>query len=226
MQSSTISIGGTDGPSMSARSPQPGDRVYFRSSDVEFWQISSVTYIASLVSAKYVRWGQVPGASEVDYAQNHSLEYRLGDATESVAFSPEQDMRVAFDRMDLTPDWSTEVAAFVSAGKTTINAMRLDIGGGGVTFVIDGSERTVNWADGSGNNGINGNSIFFVDRAYLKKPVLVTRDIESGIIDSTASAESLGLTAAEYELVETIHRSSNWVDSDSPIDVQVKRTPK
>ena len=155
----------------------------------------------------------------VDYAQNHSLEYLIGDARESLVFSPDQDMMVGIDRSDLNPDWADSVAAFIGAGKTTVGAMRLDVGSGFVTFEIDGAERVVYTADGSSNNGINGNSIFFVDRAYLKKPMLITRDMEAEIISGAATATSLGITSDQFAVAQIVHMSSNAIDADTPMDV-------
>ena len=55
---------------MTGRSLGDSDRVYFRSSDLEMWQIGSVEEIGTLVSSKYVGGG----GEEVDYSQNHSLD--------------------------------------------------------------------------------------------------------------------------------------------------------
>ncbi len=224
IRSSTLSLGGTSvgasvgaasaGGSVQGSSLSAGDRIFFRSSDIEFWQIEAVADIAGIVSAKHAE-----GA--VDYSQNHSLEYELGDAVESIVFTPSQDVVVGIDRADLNPNWADNVAAFVGAGKTKVNAIRLDIGSGMVTFEIDGVEQDVYTADWSHNSGINGNSIFFVDRAFLSRPILITRVLEEQIArdGEPASSLGLGLTEAECTLVETIHRSGSIYDTDTPIDL-------
>lgn len=75
----------------------------------------------------------------MDYSQNHSLEYLMGDEHESLVFSPDQDMMMGVDRSDLNSEWNENVADFLEAGKTTISAMRLEVGGDHVTFEIDGA---------------------------------------------------------------------------------------
>ena len=211
-RSSTISIGDDSmSPSVTGRSLSETDRVFFRSSDIEFWQIESASDIGSLVSAKYV--------GTVDYALNHSLEYRIGDSSESIVFSPASDMTQSIDRPDLNPTWEDEVAAFIAADKTTINAMRLDIGAGQVTFIIDGKERIVYAANAEATVGLNCNSIFFVDEGFLSEPILITRDIEQDVISGSATAASLGISESDFVAVNAIHTSSNWVDEETPIDV-------
>jgi hypothetical protein len=211
VRSSTLSLGRS---TVAASTLEAGDRVFLRSSDIEFWQIDAVADIAGIVSAKHR-----PGA--VDYALNHSLEYALGDAVESILFMASRDVVVGINRTDLNPDWADNVSSFVAAGKTKINAIRLDIGSGMVTFEIDGEVVDVHTADWSSANGINGNSIFFVDRAFLSRPILITRDLEWQMVREGATAESLdlGLTAAECTLVETIHHSGSVYDTVTPIDL-------
>ena len=211
-RSSTISIGDDSvSLSLASRSLSETDRVFFRSSDIEFWQIESASDIGTLVSAKYV--------GTVDYALNHSLEYRIGNSSESIVFSPASDMTQSIDRPDLNPSWEDAVAAFITAEKTTINAMRLDIGAGQVTFIIDGEERIVYMADEEATVGLNCNSIFFVDEGFLSEPILITRDIEQDVISGSASAASLGISDSDFVAVNAIHTSSNWVDGETPIDV-------
>jgi hypothetical protein len=211
VRSSTLSLGGA---SVDASTLEAGDRVYFRSSDIEFWQIDAVADIADIVSAKH-------RSGAVDYGQDYSLEYALGDAVESILFMASQDVVVGINRTDLNPDWAANVAAFVAAGKTRINAIRLDIGSGVATFEIDGEVVDVHAADWSTANGINGNSIFFVDRAFLSRPILITRTMEEQMVRDGATAASLdiGLTPAECTLVETIHHSSSVYDTVTPIDL-------
>jgi hypothetical protein len=212
VRSSTLSLGRT---SVDASTLDAGDRVFFRSSDIEFWQIDSVADIAGIVSAKHRPEGAV------DFALGHSLEYALGDAVESILFMASRDVVVGINRTDLNPAWAENVAAFVAAGKTKINAIRLDIGSGMVTFEIDGETVDVHTADWSNPNGIDGNSIFFVDRAFLARPLLITRDMEWQMVREGATAASLdlGFTPSECTLVETIHHSSSTVDTETPIDL-------
>ena len=220
VRASTLSLGrssadvSSGNQQLSASSLVSGDRVFFRSSDIEFWHIDDVAEIESIVSAKH-------RSGSVDYSQNHSLEYALGDEVESIVFMPSQDVTVGINRTDLNADWAHNVAAFVAAGKTMINMIRLDIGSGMVTFEIGGETPEVYTADMGATNGINGNSIFFVDRAFLNRPILITRTMEEQMLWQSASADSLGLglTASECVLVESIHRSSSTYDTETPIDL-------
>jgi len=208
-------VGVSSGDSrLSAASLSSGDRVFFRSSDIEFWHIDAVMDIESIVSAKH-------RSGSVDYTQGHSLEYSLGDAVESIVFMPSQDVIVGINRTDLNAVWAENVAAFVAAGNTTINAIRLDIGSGMVTFEIAGETPEVYSADMGATNGINGNSIFFVDRALLDRPILITRAMEEQMLwqDATADSLGLGLTTSEAALVEAIHHSSSTYDTETPIDL-------
>ena len=132
-RSSTISIGDDSvSLSLAIRSLSETDRVFFRSSDIEFWQIESASDIGTLVSAKYV--------GTVNYGLNHSLEYRIGDSFESIVFSPASDMTQSIDRPDLNPSWENEVAAFIAADKTMINAIHT----------------SSNWVDGETPIDVNG----------------------------------------------------------------------
>ena len=73
----------------------------------------------------------------------------------------------AINRWDLNGNWATSVADYLAAGKTTINIVRLDIGAGGVTVVIEGVECPVETASGDSFSGLNANSIVFVDEALI-----------------------------------------------------------
>lgn len=186
------------------------NKIYFRSSDIEFWSINSESDLNSIFSRKY----NVAGG----FAAGESLEYYLGDNSESVTFSPYNDFTITLGN-GLNPNWDSRTADFISAGKTIINLVRLDIGAGQVTFVIDGHERDVRHADGGDANGINANSIFFIDEQFLSKPVLVTRDIERQIHENELSASDLKLTDQEFSFISTLFNNNNSVDSVSMIDV-------
>lgn len=110
-------------------------------------------------------------------------------------------------------------ADFITAGNTVINLVRLDILGGNVAFVIDGQERDVKHADDGDANGINANSVFFIDKQFLSKTVLVTRDLESRIHDNDLTASDLNLTDQEFSFINTLLNNNNYVDSVSMIDV-------
>lgn len=199
-------------PDSPTRTAGAANRIYFRSSEIEFWSINSLADIGDLVSSKYV------GAP--DYAANHSLEYRLSNAPESVVFNLDGEVRQSISRPDLNPGWESMVSNLLAAGMASINVIRLDIGGGYVTVVIDGEERQVYAADGAAASGIDGNSIFFVDQALFSGPVLVTRQIVQEIINGTATADTLGISETDFEVVSALHTSSNWADSEgTPIDV-------
>lgn len=216
IRSSTLSLGGGSAPSggaVAAGSLQAGDRIYFRSSDIEFWQITGVGDLENIVSAKW--------AGTIDYSSGHSLEYRLGDAIESIVFVPDRDVVVGVNRTDLNSDWAARVAAFVGAGKTGVNAMRLDIGSGAVTFEIGGGTPEVFTADLSGSNGIDGNSIFFVDDAMLTRPILVNRRRHEEMTYNGATAETLdlGLSSAECAIVDALHLASTRADQQTRLDL-------
>lgn len=166
------------------------------------------------MSAKYVdQWPEDPA---VDYSLGHSLEYKIGDAHKSIAFSPDEDISVSISNPELNPEWSTDVQDFLAATTdNTINLMRLDIGGGNVTYMIDGEEASV-----GGNSYVEGNSIVFVDNALLSEPVMVDQhEVQSAIFDQDATAESLGISEADFQTVKTIHTQSNTYDESTMIDV-------
>lgn len=181
------------------------NKVYFRSSDIEFWSISSEDDLNSIFSSKY----NISGG----YSGGESLEYILGDSQESVSFTPYTGSTVSLGN-GLNPDWDTYTADFINAGKTEINLARLDIGGGGVTFIIDGQEQSVQSADGSSAGGIDANSIFFIDEQFLSKAVLVTRTAEMELQGDSLTAEDLGLSDAEFSFIRTLFRNTNTYDTD------------
>lgn len=146
------------------------------------------------------------------------MEYKLGDATESVIFSPYSDNTVSLGN-GLNPNWNSETDGFISSGKTMINLARLDIGGGQVTFFLDGELRNVLSADGNDGNGINANSIFFIDEQFLKKPVLITRDLETEINNNSLTADDLEITEQEFSFIRTLFHNNNTVDNETMIDV-------
>ncbi len=188
-----------------------GDRVYFRSSDSELWSISEAADFESIVSAKYDT-----GAT---FAEGRGLEYVIGDDVESIVFEPYTDVNTNLCRPDLNPGWPDYLSAFIEAGNSMLNFIRLDIGDGGVTFEIGGEQVDMRCADGSDCNGIDGNSILFIDKAMLKEPLIISRDVEEKIVTDAISAEDLGLNEDEFAIVSAIHKSSNEYDSVTPIDV-------
>lgn len=207
------------------------DRVYFRSSDVEFWSISSINDLDAIQSRKYNPTN--PG--------DVSLEYALGDLEESVVFRPYS--RVAVQRgASLNADWTDQVQSYIDAGKTTLNLARLDIGGGEISFIVHGDLSAVSHSDGSGaypytreqieeayadgvineetylqalheletySGGIDANSIFFIDRQFLSKPILAERETQYAIADGMLSAADVGLETTEFAFIKRLFENSN-----------------
>ena len=199
-----------------ARTVLDTNKIYFRSSDIEFWAIASESDLNSIFSSKYKGWGEVDNS--LGYADGESLEYLMGDNIESIVFYPYTDYAANVGN-DLNPDWDTHTSEFIAAGKTLINLARLDIGGGSISFVIDGEERNICHADGNNANGINANSIFFIDQKFLSKSVLITRDIESQLQNDTITASDLSLSDTEFSFIKTLFLNNNYVDNETMIDV-------
>ncbi len=190
------------------------NRIFFRSSDVEFWSFESLSDIENLYSSKY----GIGSGELADYDGGQSLEYILGDRIESVVFSPDEDTASTLG-VGMNPYWETRSERFISVGNTSINLIRLDIGGGNVTFIIDGLERQMLTVHGEAFTGINANSILFVDRSFLSRAYLASRDISQGIIDGISNAGDLGLSDEDFATISTLVSQSNWHDQVSPMDV-------
>ncbi len=213
------------------------DRVYFRSSDVEFWSISGIDDLDTICSQKYKVGNSAPGEG--------SLEYDLGDLQESVVFRPYS--RVATQLgAGLNEDWDTNVASYKSDGNTNINLARLDIGDGTISFIINGERTGVSHSDGSGSSwiytpeeiealwndgdnggqytyeeyqyylelaenysGIDANSIFFVDEQFLSEPFLAEREIQYDIVDGTLTASDFSIATDEFNFIKRLFSNSN-----------------
>jgi hypothetical protein len=178
------------------------DKVSFRSSDVEFWSIGSVSEIEDISSAKY---------GQGTYATGESLQYSLGDVMESVVFSPDGVVYKDLSGNDGT--WAAKVADFVAAGKTDINLMRLDIGDGRITFLVDGEVVDVNCPDGDISR-INTNSIVFVDEQFLSAPAYISRSTAAKIAAGTVTASGLGMSAADFGVVQAVILNNNYYGTD------------
>jgi len=229
------------------------NKIFFRSSDIEFWSIDSENDLKSIFSSKYLGMDGEDGDvnPELGYADGQSLEYILGDETESVVFTPYSDYTTILGN-GLNDDWATDASAFISAGKTKINLVRLDIGGGGISFKVDGQTRKILRADGSSSectftltelesayasaeiteeeynvyldvyntySGIDANSIFFIDKQFLSKPVLVERDLQEKLILGSISASDLNVTDSEFSFLRTLFSNNNYIDAVTMIDV-------
>ena len=197
-------------PNLSYRSLVETDKVYFRSSDIEFWSIESVSDINSIFSSKYGVVGS--------YAEGKSLEFNLGDSTESVVFTPFNDYSSVLGG-GLNGNWQQNVTDFISAGNNSINLIRLDIGAGQINFIINGEVVDMHTADGGDGNGVDANSIIFTTPNFLSKPLLVTRSMEQEIINGVLNAEDLNLSTDEYAFVQAIHQNANSFDYETMIDV-------
>lgn len=197
-----------------SRSSDIDSKVFFRSSDVEFWSIDSISDIENIYSSKY----DIGNGTPNDYASGQSLEYYLGDSLESVVFSPYSDNTQELGS-GLNAYWQARTENFIASGSTEINMIRLDVGSGAVTFIINGEEKSLQTASGSSLNGIDANSIIFIDRQYLSNPVLVERSDEAGLNSGTLTAEDLDVDQDTFNLLQLVHQQSNTVDNETPLDV-------
>ena len=161
------------------------NKVYFRSSDIEFWSFSSIDEIETI----------------------SPMEYQMGDETESIIFYP--DSIIANDLSNnLNPNWDTDVSEFLASDTYTgeINMARLDIGAGDVDFIIDGIDRIVT---------IDTNCILFVDEKYVTTPFLLTRAVRDEIISGETDASDLNLSESETSFIKKIislgPQSSNYM---------------
>lgn len=213
----------TSGFEVQSTSPVTVDKVYFRSSDIEFWSIDAVSDIDDITSFKYFEIEQDQnGIEEPDLEQAFrdgvSLEYNTGDTTQSFVFQPGEEVNNDVSNPDLNPDWGERLYHFREAGNEGISLMRLDIGGGLVSFEIGGEEVSMTY-EGSDDSRIGANSILFVDESLLSTPVLVRDHLQQDVLNGVITASDLEVSEADYQLVRTILSNSNVVDEESMIDV-------
>lgn len=167
-------------------------KVYFRSSDIEFWSIDAISDIDNLMSAAYENWGSISANLQ------KSVNVELPDITETFIFKP--DAKTEFQAVN-TPCFQYR----------KYNLARLDLGGGNIIFVINGNEITVDSSAGSGSQ-LNCNSIFFVDSAFLNTAVYIDRTEARAIEAGNSSG---------YAVIDRIIRNSNYNSNfqDGMIDV-------
>ena len=139
MDLDTLAASGVSYSSGSSRAASSEDKIYFRSSDIEFWAIQNVADIGGIASADE--------STTTGYTSGESLKYILGDETESVVFTPYSDYSIALGSGSNT-NWGTKVSNFKSeltdaSIDPVINLARLDIGFGQIIFYINGEERKV-----------------------------------------------------------------------------------
>lgn len=225
------------------------DKIYFRSSDIEFWSITSEADLNTIFSNYYKELGDVD--INLGYAQGQSLAYDMGDETESIVFYPYTDYTASIGN-GLNPNWDTYTTEFIDAGNTIINLARLDVGAGAITFVINGETRKVLNSNGESDcfftleeleaayadgdieteeeyyeyldfyntfSGANINSIFFIDNQFLSKPVLCNIDTQEQILNGELTSSDLKISNAEFSFISTLFHNKMDVDEDTMIDV-------
>ena len=174
--------------SISGEGIDENNKVFFRSSDVEFWSFGSVDQIAELSS-----WGN-------DHNNGGSLKYTLGDRVESVVFYPGSSITNDLSN-DLNPTWAADVASFLSSDMFSgeINMCRLDIGSGHVEFVVEGELLDVELEGLPATN-----CLLFVDEEFLSDTYLVTDETVVGILTGEVDSAALGMTEADFDVVHEI----------------------
>ena len=126
-----------------ARTAVDTNKIYFRSSDIEFWSISEENDLNSIFSSLYQEdeGGNIV-SDALGYDKGQSLAYDMGDETESIVFYPYTNYTASIGN-GLNENWDTYTSDFIDAGNTQINLARLDVGAGAITFIINGETKQV-----------------------------------------------------------------------------------
>lgn len=245
-----------------ARATSDNSKVYFRSSSVDFWSTTWTDFDKLSIPDGDTLENIDMSHTATDYTNGLSLSYCMGNTLESIVFSPTGNTVKSFGNTYNT-NWTNNVTAFLTSSTSKkINLVRLDIGSGMVSFVVDGKKVRVfrsNQAAGTASDselidqiqntidafktkttaadwdagkrprgyegypayaevmtelnedllvasGINANSIIFVDKTKLSKPVLVDLAMDKAMTagTSTVTAADLGLTADEFTLITAL----------------------
>jgi len=172
--------------SISGQGVDEGNKVYFRSSDIEFWSFDSISDISTFSS-----WSE-------DYDNGGSLKYDMGDNVESIVFYPDSNISNDLSN-NFNPTWNTKVNNFISSNMFTgkMNLCRLDLGSGHVGFIKDGTNIDVNLMDLPTIN-----SILFVDESYLSESFLIKGgDTVEDILNGSLTKENLAISEDDYNLI-------------------------
>lgn len=155
-------------------------KVYFRSSDIEFWSVDSIEGISDIVSAKYFRFG------------NNSIEMNLPDEEETIVFIPEESN--VFDAGNINFNTSSRY-----------NIIRIDIGGGYISFIENRREINPQNTITGEESSINANSIVLIDSAYLSTPVYISRDTYQDMKDNNYDWNEGDILAIDQPLVKALY---------------------
>jgi hypothetical protein len=170
------------------------DRMYFRSSDIEFWGVDTVAEIAEMASAG------LPDAHDAESGTNMSKTIALPDVPETFVFVSGKTFRFGAD----------EVPTFENK---TYNMIRLDVGGGAFTFVVDGNEITPRTSrDDVGAGGIN--SVMLVDKDFLSAPLFVPANDFSLL--RQGNEPTVEIPEQDHQVIE-LFAQHGW-DSESNVD--------
>ena len=168
------------------------DRMFFRSSDIEFWSVDSVEGIAEMASAG------LPDAQDAESGSNVSKTIAMPDETETFVFVPGKTFRFSSDG----------VPTFENA---TYNMIRVDVGGGAFTFVVDGQEVQPKTSQGGSTGGFN--SVMLVDKSFLSAPLLVPgHELE---LIRAGDDSSLEIPEADRRTIE-LFAEHGWTSDDNP----------
>jgi hypothetical protein len=193
------------------------DRIYFRSSDIEFWSITNVEDIDDIYSSNLnmMELREKEGSINSRFG---SLAYDLGDEMESIAFALDGSAVTIFSEGS-NPAWSDDVEKFINDGNVELNLIRLDVGNGKIGLMIDGENQILRPIAQYDSTQLEANSIIFISTKFLSSTLYVTGETEEAISKGSVSSADLGITDGEFDVVSRIHKSGYWFDEDTPIDV-------
>lgn len=89
---------------------------------------------------------------------------------------------------------------------TTYNLIRIDIGGGAITFILNGQQIDVHNSLNGESNGMNTNSVYLVDEAFLSQPYYISRD-NQGYIQNDEPCP-VDILQDDYPVIEHILKNN------------------
>ena len=175
---------------------------YLRSSGVEFWYIDKIEDIDNIRS---VAGG---GDTDLTYDQGNCLYYPLPDRAENIYFVPDENTAQDLSQYHDMSEWTNDLESYKNFSNI-LNMIRFDVGGGKLNFVVDGEEIVIHNQINGDTMGLNANSLFFIDKKFLKEVVYV----------KMPEGDYYDIEEIENEVVKKIVQNSIHHDNNTPIDV-------
>jgi len=105
-------------------------------------------------------------------------------------------------------EWTNDLESYKNFSNI-LNMIRFDVGGGKLNFVVDGEEIVIHNQINGDTMGLNANSLFFIDKKFLKEVVYV----------KMPEGDYYDIEEIENEVVKKIVQNSIHHDNNTPIDV-------